>query len=93
MPVGAPRNALRAFNAGVSLCILRCRRSQSANLLYGVGVGRSASLYKRKASRRTRRMARRKRNVSDLPYTAPHRFASLSLSRSEQAAKRKVERG
>jgi len=29
MLVGAPRNAVWAFNAGVSLCLLRCRRPQS----------------------------------------------------------------
>ena len=29
MLMGAPRNAVWAFNAGVSLCLLRCRRPQS----------------------------------------------------------------
>lgn len=29
MLMGAPRNAVWAFNAGVSLCVLRCRRPQS----------------------------------------------------------------
>ena len=29
MLMGAPRNAVWAFNVGVSLCVLRCRRPQS----------------------------------------------------------------
>ncbi len=44
------------------------RRPQVATLVFRRGVGRSFLLGK---SWRTRRMARRKRNVSDLPYTAP----------------------
>ena len=45
------------------------RRPQAASSLCSVGVSRSFS--DRGKSWRTRRMARRKRNVSDLPYTAP----------------------
>ena len=45
------------------------RCPQAASSLCGVGVSRSFS--DRGKSWRTRRMARRKRNVSDLPYTAP----------------------
>ena len=45
-----------------------CRRPQAATLVFRCGVGRSFPVGK---SWRTRRMARRKRNVSDLPYTAP----------------------
>ena len=44
------------------------RRPQAATLIFRCGVGRSFPVGK---SWRTRRMARRKRNVSDLPYTAP----------------------
>ena len=44
------------------------RRPQAATLIFRRGVGRSFPTGK---SWRTRRMARRKRNVSDLPYTAP----------------------
>ena len=44
------------------------RRPQAATLAFRRGVGRSFS--DRGKSWRTRRMARRKRNVSDLPYTA-----------------------
>ena len=40
------------------------------NSLCGVGVGRSAFPRRENVSWRTRRMARRKRNVSDLPYAA-----------------------
>ena len=46
------------------------RCPQAASSLCGVGVRRSFSDGGGK-SWRTRRMARRKRNVSDLPYTAP----------------------
>lgn len=45
-----------------------CRRLQAATLVFRRGVGRSFPVGK---SWRTRRMARRKRNVSDLPYAAP----------------------
>ena len=45
------------------------RCPQAASSLCGVGVRRSFSDGGK--SWRTRRMARRKRNVSDLPYTAP----------------------
>ncbi len=44
------------------------RRPQDATLVFRRGVGRSFPLGK---SWRTRCIARRKRNVSDLPYTAP----------------------
>ena len=44
------------------------RRPQAAILIFRRGVGRSFPVGK---SWRTRRIARRKRNVSDLPYTAP----------------------
>ena len=45
------------------------RCPQAASSLCGVGVRRSFSDGGK--SWRTRRMARHKRNVSDLPYTAP----------------------
>ena len=45
------------------------RCPQAASSLCGVGVRRSFSDGGK--SWRTRRMARRKRDVSDLPYTAP----------------------
>ena len=45
------------------------RCPQAASSLCGVGVRRSFTDGGK--SWRTRRMARRKRNVSDLPYTAP----------------------
>jgi len=44
------------------------RRPQAATLIFRRGVGRSFPIWK---SWRTCRIARRKRNVSDLPYTAP----------------------
>lgn len=47
------------------------RRPRAAIPFYGVGINRSAFPHKEKASWRTRRVARRKRNVSDLPYAAP----------------------
>lgn len=47
------------------------RRLQATNLFFGVGVDRSAFPRRGKVSWRTRRTARHKRNVSDLPYTAP----------------------
>ena len=46
---------------------LACCRPSAATLISRRGVGRSFPLGK---SWRTRRMARRKRNVSDLPYAA-----------------------
>ena len=48
-----------------------CRRPQAATLVFRCGVTRSTFSCLEKASWRTRRMARRKRNVSDLPYAAP----------------------
>lgn len=42
MLMGAPRNAVRAFNAGVSLSCLYGRRPQAATLALRRGVGRSA---------------------------------------------------
>jgi len=42
MLMGAPRNAVWAFNAGVSLCLLRCRRPQAATLVLRRGIDRSA---------------------------------------------------
>ena len=42
MLMGAPRNALRAFNAGVSLCRLVCRRPQAAKPVLWLGSSRSA---------------------------------------------------
>jgi len=45
-----------------------CRRPQAANLLCGGGGVRS---FPKGKSWRTRRIARHKRNVSDLPYAAP----------------------
>ena len=47
-----------------------CRRPQAATLVFRCGVTRSTFSCLEKASWRTRRMARRKRNVSDLPYAA-----------------------
>ena len=38
MLVGAPRNALWVFNAGVSLCILCCHRLQSRCACFTVRV-------------------------------------------------------
>lgn len=51
-----------------------CRRPQAATLVFRCGVTRSTFSCLEKASWRTRRMARRKRNVSDLPYAAPPLF-------------------
>ena len=53
------------------MCILRVVAYKLLYLFSGVGVGRSAFPLRGKASWRTRRVARRKRNVSDLPYAAP----------------------
>ena len=47
------------------------RGLQAAMPVFRRGVGRSAFPRRGKASWRTRRVARRKRNVSDLPYAAP----------------------
>ena len=41
MLMGAPRNTLRVFNAGVSLCRLVCRRPQAAKLVLRRGSSRS----------------------------------------------------
>ena len=45
------------------------------------------------ASWRTRRMARRKRNVSDLPYAAPPLSCGLSLSRSRVKVRLNTQSG
>lgn len=42
MLMGAPRNTLRVFNAGVSLCRLVCRRPQAAKPVLRRGSSRSA---------------------------------------------------
>ena len=66
----------------VSLYILRCRRPQSRKHIYVFYLLPGAVLVARLSQRgketpagiaswRTRRMARRKRDVSDLPYAAP----------------------
>ena len=46
------------------------RRPQAATLVPRRGGGRSTFSNRRKASWRTCRMAQRKKDVSDLPYTA-----------------------
>ena len=55
---------------GVSLCILRCRRPQGADLLSSAALIARLIPEMEIASWRTCRIARRKRNVSDLPYAA-----------------------
>jgi len=68
------------------------RRPQAAILIFRRGVGRSFPVGK---SWRTRRIARRKRNVSDLPYTAPPLscvaffFKERKMAFSLQTAERK----
>lgn len=70
MLVGAPRNAVWAFNAGVSLCILRCRRPQSRYACFAAWC-RSLGFFIRKRHGAPAVRLGAKRNVSDLPYTAP----------------------
>ena len=63
MLMGAPRNALRAFNAGVSLSCLRVLAHKLLNLFYGAVVLARLFPYGEKLSWRTRRLARYRRNV------------------------------
>lgn len=63
MLMGAPRNTLRVFNAGVSLCRLVCRRPQAAKPVYGAVVVARLFPVGEKLSWRTRRLARYRRNV------------------------------
>ena len=70
----SPTHCLRRFERsdygykGVSLCILRVVAHKLLHLFHGA-VLVAHSLWGK--SWRTRRMARRKRNVSALPYAAP----------------------
>ena len=74
MLMGAPRNTLRVFNAGVSLCRLVCRRPQAAKLVLRRGSSRSDfSPTGEKRSWRTRRPARYRRNVPVACYAAHQR--------------------
>ena len=83
--VGAPRNAVRAFNAGVSLSCLYGRRPQAAALALRRGVVRSAFPLRGKAV-----MAHppsgsvQEECVRSCPMLRRHYFAPLSLSRSKQ---------
>ena len=86
----SPTHCLRRFERsdcgckGVSLCILRVvarklpARFPARCWSLGCPGGDNLTWI---ASWRTRRMARRKRNVSDLPYTASPLSCGLSLSR------------
>ena len=96
MLVGAPRNAVRAFNAGVSLSSLYGRRPQTATLALRRGVVRSAFPLRGKAV-----MAHppfgsvQGECVRSCPILRRRYLAALSFSRSKQNiyAKRKgVER-
>ena len=82
MLMGAPRNTLRVFNAGVSLCRLVCRRPQAAKLVLRRGSSRSTFPQREKRSWRTRRPARYRRNVPVACYAAHQR--PLSLSRNNR---------
>ena len=67
------------------------RCPQAASSLCGVGVRRSFSDGGK--SWRTRRMARRKRNVSDLPYAAPPLSCAAFFVKVQKTGIRKAERG
>ena len=76
----SPTHCLRRFERsdcgykGVSLCILRVVANKPLHLFSGAVLIAQLSGQKNPArivSWRTRRVARRKRNVSDLPYNAP----------------------
>lgn len=83
MLVGAPRNAVRAFNAGVSLSCLYGRRPQAATLALRRGVVRSAFPLRGKAV-----MAHPPSGsvqgecVRSCPMLRRRYLASLSLSRN-----------
>ena len=66
------------------------RRPQAATLIFRRGVGRSFPVGK---SWRTRRIARRKRNVSDLPYTASPLSCVAFFVKERVTENRKQERG
>ena len=70
-----------------------CRRPQAATLVFRCGVTRSTFSCLEKASWRTRRMARRKRNVSDLPYAAPPLSCVAFFVKVQKTGIRKAERG
>ena len=75
MLMGAAHNALRAFNARVSLTLPVCHRPQAATLALRSGAVRSPvtvvpSCGLETRSWRTGRMARHKQECIRLPYTA-----------------------
>lgn len=97
-----PTHCLRRFQRsdcgykGVSLCILRVVADRLLYLFSGVGVGRSSIKRENPAiigSWRTRRMARRKRNVSDLPYAASPLSCAAFFFKVQKTEICKEERG
>lgn len=88
MLMGAPHNALRAFNAGVSLTLPMRHRSQAATLALQSGVDRS-SVWKgsrpadlQQSSWRTGCMARHRQECIRLPYAASEKGLSFSNGNS-----------
>ena len=76
MLMGAPRNALRAFNAGVSLSCLRILAHRLPHLFCGLVLSLTClvgvpSCGLATGSWRTGRMARHRQECIRLPYAAP----------------------
>ena len=83
MLVGAPRNAVRAFNAGVSLSCLYGRRPQAATLALRHGVVRSAFPLRGKAVMAHPPSGSVQREcVRSCPMLRRRYLAPLSLSRN-----------
>ena len=71
-----------------------CRRPQAATLVPRRGGGRSAFPRRGKVSWRTHRMARRKKDVSDLPYTAsPLSCVAFFVKEQARSNQQAAERG
>ncbi|WP_288149117.1 hypothetical protein [Bacteroides acidifaciens] len=71
-----------------------CRRPQAATLVPRSGGGRSTFSNRGKASWRTRRMAQRKKDVSDLPYTAsPLSCVAFFVKEQARSSQQAAERG
>ena len=69
------------------------RRRQAAMPVFRRGGGRSTFSNRRKASWRTCRMAQRKKDVSDLPYTASPLSCVAFFVKVQKTGIRKAERG
>ena len=96
MLMGAAHNALRAFNARVSLTLPMRRRPQAATLVLRLGFDRwpvlqgSRPADLQQSSWRTGRMARHRQECIRLPYTAPEASHQAFFFKDRQVSYRAV---